>query len=158
MTKFVKPILSIFLVTILIFQYYIFINSDNNSLVVFNEENQNINTYSDYLIDFNDIITTKNIFEKIPLLKSDKLEIKKLYLKTNTLWSQKVKETLNEYSYDNLKKFTKYYKNILINNNLSDEIPNVDIYGIVIDKLLIYTSRENIELFSKKYDIKYEKK
>lgn len=158
MTKFVRPILSILFVNILIFQYYIFVNSDNKTFAVFYEETSDINNYSNYLIDFKDNLTTKNLIDKISLLGNNKYEIKKLYLKTNEIWNEQVKVKLSEYSYDTIENFVSYYKNILKKYNLADEIPNIDISGIIVDKILIYTSKESIELLSKNYNIEYEKK
>lgn len=158
MTKFVKPILSFLFVTILIFQYYIFINNDNKTVMVFSETVSDINNYSDYLVNFKDTLNTKNFKEKFSILKENKYKIKKLYLSIRETWNVKVKAELSEYSFDNLEKFVSYYKNILQKNNLADEIPNIDISGITINKVLIYTSEESIKKLQKKYNIKYQKK
>ena len=157
MTKIVKPILSFLFVIVLIFQYYMFIDKDNKTTMVFSEAAFNIYDYSDYLVDFKDTLNSKNFNEKFSILEKNKYEIKKLYLQVNEVWNEKAKEQLSEYSFDNINNFVSHYKNTLQKNNLSDEIPNIDISGVIINKVLIYTSKENIEKLEQ-YNIEYEKK
>lgn len=158
MTKIVKPILSFLFVIVLIFQYYVFINNDNKTTMVFSETTSDINDYSDYLVDFKDTLSSKFFNEKFSVLEKNKYQIKKLYLSVKETWNEKVKEQLSEYSFDNIENFVSRYKNILQKNNLSDEIPNIDISGIIINKVLIYTSKEEIEKLKQQYNIEYQKK
>lgn len=158
MTKIVKPILSFLFVIVLIFQYYMFINNHTKTTMVFSDTTSNINDYSDYLVDFKDTLSSKNFNEKFLIMEKNKYQIKKLYLSVKETWNKKAKEELSEYSFDNLENFVSHYKNLLQKNNLTDEIPNIDISGIIINKLLIYTSKEEIEKLKQQYNIEYQKK
>lgn len=158
MTKIVKPILSFLFIFTLIYNYYIFMDNNNNTMAVFNESNSENFNFSNYLIDFKGTLNSKNFNEKFSILENNKFEIKKLYLSTKDNWNNIVKNKLQEYSFDNIENFISNYKKELQRNNLIDEIPNIDIYGIKINKVLIYTSKENIKKLMDKYNIGYEKK
>jgi len=158
MTKIVRPILSFLFVIVLIFQYYMFIDKDNQTTMVFSETVSDINDYSNYLVDFKDTLNSKNFNEKFSLLNKNQYQIKKLYLSVKEIWNEELKKELGEYSFDNLENFISYYKKNLQKNNISEEIPNIDISGIIINKVLIYTSKENIRILEQQYNIEYEKK
>lgn len=158
MTKFVKPILSFIFVLFLIFGYYTFINKGIETKTVFSENISYDNNFYNYILDFKDTLNSKNFTNKFSILEKDKYQIKKLYVSVNEMWSDKIKEQLKEYNFDNINNFILNYKKTLQRNNMSDEIPNIDISGIKINKVLIYTSKENIETITNKYNIKYEKK
>lgn len=158
MTKFARSILSFLFIIVLVFQYYIFINNENKTVMVFSETVSDINNYSEYLVDFKNTLSSKNFNEKFSILEKNKYQIKKLYSNIRETWNEKIKEELKEYSFDNLENFVSHYKNILQKNNLSDEIPNIDISGIIINKILIYTSKEEIDKLKQQYNIEYQKK
>ena len=158
MTKFARSILSFLFIIVLVFQYYIFINNENKTVMVFSETVSDINNYSEYLVDFKNTLSSKNFNEKFSILEKNKYQIKKLYSNIRETWNEKVKEELSEYSFDNLENFVSHYKNILQKYNLSDEIPNIDISGIIINKILIYTSKEEIDKLKQQYNIEYQKK
>ncbi len=126
--------------------------------MVFSETVSDINNYSEYLVDFKNTLSSKNFNEKFSILEKNKYQIKKLYSNIRETWNEKIKEELKEYSFDNLENFVSHYKNILQKNNLSDEIPNIDISGIIINKILIYTSKEEIDKLKQQYNIEYQKK
>ena len=154
MTKINRSILSFLFFIVLIFQYFIFINNDEQTLMTFNENNSNINNYANYIIDFKDTLNTKNFEDKFSVLDKNTYQIKKLYININKTWSLKLKKELSEYNFDDLNKFILYYKNILHKYNLSEETINIDVTGIKINKVLIYTSKENIL----KLGMEYQKK
>ena len=159
MTKIFKSIFSIILITILIIQYFIFIGNSNKTVSVFSEINSSVDDYSNYLVDFYDTLNTENFNEKFSILNNNDYEIKKLYLNINDTWGNDLKNKLSEYSYDSLENFIINYKNNLTKYNLAEEIPNVDVSGIKINKVLIYTSEKNIEKLKKtNSEIEYIKK
>jgi len=154
MTKIIKPFLSFLFVIVLIFQYYIFINNDNQTIMVFSETTSNMNDYSNYLVDFKDTLNSKNFNETFSILEKNTYQIKKLYISVKEIWNENLKKELNEYSFDSLDNFVSHYKQTLHKYNLSEEITNIDISGIMINKVLIYTSKENIQ----KLGLEYQKK
>lgn len=158
MTKIVKPSLSFIFITGLILNYYIFININNNTITTFNESNSDMFNYSNYLLDFKNTLNTKNFNKKISILEKKQYKIKMLYMNVNKTWDNNLIEKISEYSFDNINNFIKYYKEQLKNHNLIEEVPNIDIFGIKISRVLIYTSKENIEKLVKSYNITYEKK
>ena len=158
MTKFVKSVLSFLFVLFLIFGYYTFINQDIEIKTVFSENISYDNDFYNYILDFKDTLNSKNFNNKFSILEKDKYQIKKLYVSVNEMWNEQIKEQLKEYNFDNINNFILNYKKTLQKHNMLDEIPNIDIYGIKINKVLIYTSKENIETITNKYNIKYEKK
>lgn len=155
MKKNIKSILSFLFAIVLIFYYCMIDDNNIKTVSVFGETVLNMNDYNNYLVDFEDNLSTKNFNEKFSVLEKNKYEIKQLYLNVNELWEEHIKQKLSKYSYDNLDKFINYYKKVLSENNLIDEIPNVDTYGIKINKILIYTSKENINILKEKYRINY---
>ena len=154
MTKIIKPFLSFLFIIVLIFQYYIFINNDNQTIMVFSETTSNMNDYSNYLVDFKDTLNSKNFNETFSILEKNTYQIKKLYISVKEIWNENLKKELNEYSFDSLDNFVSHYKQTLHKYNLSEEITNIDISGIMINKVLIYTSKENIQ----KLGLEYQKK
>lgn len=159
MTKTAKNIFSIVFIAILFIQYFTFINNSNKTITVFSEANSDILDYSNYLIDFKDELSTKNFKNKFSILKNNDYQIKKIYPNINEIWPNNIKEELSEYSFDNLENFITNYIDKLKKYNLSEEISNVDISGIRINRVLIYTSKENIKKLKSQYNnIEYQKK
>ena len=159
MTKIAKNIFSIIFIAILFMQYFTFINNSNKTITAFSEANSDILDYDNYLIDFKDELNTKNFKEKFSILENNDYQIKKLYLNINETWNNNVKKELSEYSFDNFENFITNYIEKLKKYNLSDEISDVDISGVRINKVLIYTSKKNIEKLKSQYNnIEYQKK
>ncbi|MBE6152944.1 MAG: hypothetical protein E7166_01765 [Firmicutes bacterium] len=154
MIKINKSILGFLFLIVLIFQYFIFINNDEQTLMTFNENNSNINNYANYIVDFKDTLNTKNFEEKFFALEKNTYQIKKIYIDVNKTWNLKLKKELSEYNFEDLNKFVLHYKQTLHKYNLSEETINIDVTGIKINKVLIYTSKENIL----KLGMEYQKK
>jgi len=153
MTKFLKRIFSVIFIFILMLQYMIFISDNNKTVTVFSEATNYSTNYSDYLIELNGSLSTKNFNEFLNILNTNEEQIKKIYPYYNRTWNKNIKNDLTQYSYDNLNNFIEYYKNQLKQNNLDEEISNIDIYGIKIEKVLIYTTEHNIEKLKQAYPI-----
>jgi len=159
MTKFLKRIFSLIFISFLMLQYMIFISDNNNKTVtVFSEAVNYSQNYSEYLVELNGSLSTKNFNNFFAVLNKDEYKIKEIYPNYNKGWNNTVKNYISYYSYDNLENFMNYYKNKLKENNLEEEISNADVYGIKIDKILIYTTEANIEKLKNNYpNIEYKK-
>lgn len=158
MTKFLKHIFSLIFIFILMIQYIIFISDNNKTVTVFSEAVNYSNNYSNYLVEFNGLLSTKNFNVFFNVLNTDEYQIKKIYPNYDKAWNNSIKNYISSYSYDNLENFINYYKTKLKENNLAEEASNVDVYGIKINQMIIYTSEANIEKLKTSYPkIEYKK-
>lgn len=118
------------------------VKKDDTTMTVFNEQE-----YNAYIVEFKDeYITTRNLNE------SFKNEIEAIY----PFFSDKYANILqvNWYYMDktltfdkNIKLLEDNYKTIFKNNALSDESINLDLYGVRISKIRVFTN--NISKYSK---------
>ncbi len=147
MTKFSKYILSIVFLIILFIQYFTFIKNNNNTVSVFNQnKNQTNNEFNYYELTFKNGINIKNMKNYFSKLKSNEYKINIVTPKINPAWNNNLKENLESIEYTSIDKLFKYYLNCLEEYHLDEEINNTKIYGIEIEKLVIYTSNKNIKL------------
>lgn len=144
-------IISVVLITILIF------NNDGKILTVGNVLETNINdTQIIYLIIPN--LNTKNINKYF----SDDNNIIGIFPYVNPIYRSKLGDMFYNFKKkslsDNIKDFTKYYKEILGKNNFNNDLIMIDYKGINIEKIKLYMSGEELELFVKKCNkCRYEK-
>lgn len=163
MSKNIKRLFSISFALFLIMNYYAFIKGDAfnikqafNELYVYEENQYN---FDDYYLEFNNNLSTKNFEQIFNKFQNLEYEIKKVYLIVNTNYNEELNKKLSEYSFDNINNFINYYISNLKKYNLDDDINNINVYGIKIDKILIYTTKANIEEISNKIkDSKYKNK
>ncbi len=163
MSKNIKRLFSISFALFLIMNYYAFIKGDAfnikqafNELYVYEENQYN---FDDYYLEFNNNISTKN-FEKIfNNFQNLEYEIKKIYPIVNVNYNEELNKKLSEYSFDNINNFINYYTSNLKKYNLDDYINDINVYGIKIEKILIYTTKANIEEISNNIEgAKYKNK
>ncbi len=163
MSKNIKRLFSISFALFLIMNYYAFIKGDAfnikqafNELYVYEENQYN---FDDYYLEFNNNLSTKNFEQIFNKFQNLEYEIKKVYPIVNTNYNEELNKKLSEYSFDNINNFINYYISNLKKYNLDDDINNINVYGIKIDKILIYTTKANIEEISNKIkDSKYKNK
>lgn len=154
MSKYLKKIFSISFSLFLLFNYFAFIKNDAfNIKATFKELPLSVNNdydFNDYYLEFNNNINTKNFNKYFSYFNNLEYEIKKIYPISNSNYNEDLTKKLSEYSFDNIDNFTNYYISNLKRYNLDEDINNVNVYGIKINKILIYTTKLNIEEISNK--------
>lgn len=118
------------------------VKKEDNTMTVFNEQE-----YNAYIVEFKDeYITTRNLNE------SFKNEIEAIYPSFGEKYANILQ--VDWYYIDKTISFNKNiellednYKSIFKNNALSDESINVDLYGVRISKIRVFTN--NISKYSK---------
>lgn len=151
MTKSKTSIFSIIFISFLITNYIYFIIPKEKVKTVFYELTEivdNDNDYNYYYIEFKNGINTKNFNKINEMFNNLEYEIIEIYTTPNAHFNKKLQNKLKKYSYDNINNYIKYYIEFLKKYNLDEEITNVEVFGIKIDKILIYTSKKNIEIIS----------
>lgn len=147
-------IFSIIFLSFLIINYIKFLNPKEKTNPVFNELTkfvENDTDYNFYYIEFKNKINTKNFNKIKEMLKNMDYEIIEIYTTPNQQYNEKLQNKLKRYSFDNLNNYINYYIENLRKYNLKEEVYNVEVFGIKIDKILIYTSKKNIEMISDKH-------
>ena len=141
---------------IVIFFICIFLSLKHNTKTVMEYEiSSNIDNV--YLLDFsNEVLSTNNFKLKIAPFTCYSYIIRKIYPKYN-------RNLKKVYTYDfrnideGIENFKKDYISKLRSNNLFDEIEKIYEQGIVISKIEIYTTKEAMNKFIKKYpNVKYK--
>ncbi|MBQ7140164.1 MAG: hypothetical protein IJO32_01515 [Bacilli bacterium] len=162
MTKNKASIFSIIFISFLIINYIYFIIPKEQTNTVFYELTETVdneNDYNYYYIEFKDGINIKNFNKINEMFNNLDFEIIEIYTTPNIKFNENLQNKLKKYSYDNIINYIDYYIKNLKKYNLDEEINNVNIFGIKIDKILIYTSKGNIEIIAdKNKDITYKQK
>jgi len=146
-----KRIICIFLILLTTFEilYYLGIKEKENfeTLEVFNEQNQTIYKY--YVEVDNIIFTTKKVPE---FFKDRTSQIIKIYpLQNLVIEDDTILKKTQFFYYSNMKNIEKSYKKILEEYGLYTDIDKINISGINIDKLLMYLTKDDIELLKRDY-------
>lgn len=158
MSKKKSLILGIIFISLLIFNYFIFINKNDNLKTAFYSLDSEEVYYDYYYVTFNNL-TTKNFNNILNNFDNKDYIIMKLYTTPNVKYNNNLIDKLKEYSFDNINNFVEFYIKKLDEYKYDEDINNINVYGIKIDKVLIYTSEENLKSFSNKIDgISYKKK
>ena len=126
-----KLLLVIFLIINIFFINYKVENTDLKVVAI------NDNTYKLYKL--NTKLTTKNILNYI----NEEIKIIAIYPKTKL--ASYVYTFTNSTNQNNLILFTNEYRNLLRNNNYNKEANLISFNGIEIDKIIVYTTANNIE-------------
>jgi len=162
MKKKKTSIFSIIFISFLIINYIYFISPKEKTNTVFYELTETVkndNDYNYYYVEFKDGINTKNFNEINEMFANIDYKIIEIYTTPNIKFNDILQNKLKKYSYDNMKNYINYYIENLRNYNLDEEINNVNVFGIKIDKILIYTSKRNIKIISNKNkNITYKQK
>lgn len=95
-------------------------------------------------------LTTKNIENYF----DDNNSIIGIYPKINTLYDKKIGETFYTFNNtvsisSNINNFIKFYKQKLKSNNFTKDIAAIDYNGVIIDKVKIYMTKDEIDNFLK---------
>lgn len=131
-----KLLLVIFLIINIFFINYKVENTDLKVVAI------NDNTYKLYKL--NTKLTTKNILNYI----NEEIKIIAIYPKTKLV--NYVYTFTNSTNQNNLTLFTNEYRNLLRNNNYNKEANLISFNGIEIDKIIVSTTANNIEILLKK--------
>lgn len=151
-----KKVMYLFIIIFFIILIINKTNTNNDISVMKYEDDSNISNI--YYLDYsNEVLSTNNFKLKISPLKYYDYVIRKIYPKYNG----HVKEY---YTYDfsntnSIDNFKEDYLNLLRNNHMYEEIDKTKMTGIIIKGLEIYTTKEAIENYLKKYPkVKYKEK
>lgn len=163
MSKHIKKIFSISFLLLFIIYYYAFIKGDAfNIKATFYElpiYEDNEYTFNEYYLIFNNNLNTKNFGKIFSKFSNLEYEVRKIYPIVNTTYNEEITKKSSEYSFDNMNNFVNYYISNLKKYNLDEDINNVKVYGIKINKILIYTTEANIKEISNKIEgSKYKKR
>ena len=162
MTKKSTSIFSIIFIFFLIINYIYFIIPKEKTNTVFYELTEVVDNNSDYnyyYIEFNDSINTKNFNKINDMFSNLEYKIIEIYTIPSIKFNEVLQNKLKKYSYDNINNYIKYYIENLRKYNLDEEINNVNVFGIKINKILIYTSKGNMEIIANKNkEIDYKEK
>lgn len=152
-----KKIISLF---IIIFFIILIINntSDNKNVISTMKYEDDSNISNIYYLDYSDeVLSTNNFKLKISPLKYYNYVIRKIYPKYNG----HVKEYFT-YDFSNsnsIDDFKEDYIKILRDNHMYEEIDKTKMTGIIIKGLEVYTTKEAIDNYLKKYPkVKYTEK
>ena len=130
-----KLLLVIFLIINIFFINYKVENTDLKVVAI------NDNTYKLYKL--NTKLTTKNILNYI----NEEIKIIAIYPKTKLV--NYVYTFTNSTNQNNLTLFTNEYRNLLRNNNYNKDANLISFNGIEIDKIIVSTTANNIEILLK---------
>lgn len=134
--KYVLMAIFFFISIFLFLNYYLEIPDDGILVMSYDNSNE----YQVYTIYTNNL-TTKN-FNKYFFNITSFLAI---YPKINPIYKNRLGDVM--FSCENacdLEKFTNYYRDLLEKNHFQNDITNIDYYGISIEKVKIYTNKENL--------------
>ena len=90
------------------------------------------------------------------------IEVIGIYPKVSVLYKERIGNMYYQFNKNNIKQdilhFTKYYKSILEKNKFNNDLILITYSGIVIDKVSVYISGDNLEKFMRRCNgCKYEK-
>ena len=161
MSKIINKIFSIAFLLFLITNYFLFIKGDILNIKqafyeipVYNEEME----FKEFYLEFNNMVNSKNFMQVFSKFQDLEYEIRKIYPIVYSNYNEELTKNLSEYSFDSIDNFTNYYISNLQKYNLDEDINNVNVYGIKIDKILIYTTETNIKEISKETNFTYKNK
>lgn len=130
--------------------FIIFYNNKQKTVFTFEEINNNDNSYYIYCLDVNDInITTKNL---LTYFDNNIIGIK---ASLNTIYESKFNDLYYEFdnnSYsDNLIKYENIIKNKLFNNGYKIDSYKINVEGVKIKEVYLYSNLSKIKEFKNKY-------
>ncbi len=153
----------IVMLIIMILLINLIINKNDNIKqleTVFKETYIEDNNYQTYILDLSDLNITTNNLSKI--LTNISIKNINIYPKINELYKDKLdKITYYKFNYSdlslNITKFKETYIEILKNNGFFNDIDNIRINGIPIEKIEVYLSNDQLNNIIKQYpNIKYQ--
>ncbi len=147
-----KKIISIFLIFILINILIVFKNNKNTE-TVFSEITTN--NYDIYNLDVNELyISTKNLTN---VIYNPNIKIIGITPKINNILDKKILRQNNYYSFkkheikENVLDFEKQFKILLQKKGLSDEIEKINLNGVKLSKIKIYSSHSDVKALVKQH-------
>ena len=149
-----KKIYFLFLSVILLF--LVFINNSNNLFekqeTVFKEDNYDEDHY--YISFKSTNCSTLNLLSYFDNLD---IELEVIYPKNNLIIDdEKINKELFSFSYSTISNLTNSYLYVLEKYGLEEDIEKIRLYGIIISKVKIDSTKENLNLLLEKFpDLQY---
>ncbi len=133
----------IFSLVVLIMGMIIIVEDNNREVIsVFSEDNV---IKKDYVIECR---SSCNIYQVDDSFKDSYLSVKEVYPRNKlSIIDEVVNRELDSFLYTSPLEITDKYKNILLKYGLYDDYDRVDIYGVSIEKVIVYTSKYDLDIF-----------